>query len=84
MNGFEGIGATPLGLMNQPTVSQGSSCLATLGWRTQSLRDCWREFIVLKGAPFEGLRFFLRRELQTQRRLAAGVETMNSVAMGFN
>ena len=33
-------GATPLGLKTTPTLTQGSSCLATLGWRTQSLWDC--------------------------------------------
>jgi hypothetical protein len=32
--------ATPLGLKTPRTKTQGSSCLATLGWRTQSLWDC--------------------------------------------
>ena len=31
--------ATPLGLKTLPALPQGSSFLATLGWRTQSLRD---------------------------------------------
>ena len=33
--------ATPLGLKTLPSATQGSSCLATLGWRTQSLWD-WK------------------------------------------
>ena len=32
--------ATPLGLTNIPVLTQGSSFLATLGWRTQSRWDC--------------------------------------------
>ena len=32
--------ATPLGLLTRVQLSQGSSCLATLGWRMQSLWDC--------------------------------------------
>ena len=32
---------TSLKLVDLPTVSQGSSCLATLGFKTPSLRDCW-------------------------------------------
>jgi hypothetical protein len=32
--------ATPLGLLAVTRVSQGSSFLATLGWRSQSLWDC--------------------------------------------
>ena len=31
---------TSLRLADLPTASQGSSCLATLGFKTQSLRDC--------------------------------------------
>ena len=31
---------TPLGLKTIPTQTQGSSCLATLGWETQSRWDC--------------------------------------------
>ena len=31
---------TPLGLKTARTLIQGSSCLATLGWRTQSRWDC--------------------------------------------
>ena len=34
--------ATPLGLNTLPPTPQGSSFLATLGWRTQSLWDCWQ------------------------------------------
>ena len=33
-------GATPLGLKTFTATTQGSSCLATLGWRTQSHWDC--------------------------------------------
>ena len=33
-------GATPLGLRTFTATTQGSSCLATLGWMTQSLWDC--------------------------------------------
>ena len=41
-DGFDGIhDTTPLGLGPVLRFSQGSSFLATLGWRTQSLRD-WR------------------------------------------
>ena len=41
-DGFAGIrDTTPLGLGTVLRFSQGSSCLATLGWRTQSLWD-WR------------------------------------------
>ena len=32
--------ATPLGLKNHPAVTQGSSFLATLGWRTQPRWGC--------------------------------------------
>src|SRR5207248_10521242 len=32
--------ATPLGLERPQAATQGSSCLATLGWQTQSLWDC--------------------------------------------
>jgi hypothetical protein len=43
-NGVEarlrGSDATPLGLKRTPTTTQGSSFLATLGWKTQSLWDC--------------------------------------------
>jgi hypothetical protein len=33
-------GTTPLGLRTFTATTQGSSCLATLGWMTQSLWDC--------------------------------------------
>ena len=38
--------ATPSGLKTIATPTQGSSCLATLGWRAQSLWDC-RNAVVL-------------------------------------
>ena len=45
------IAATPLRVEVVFTpISQGSSCLATLGWRTQSLRD-WPKFEILR-PPF--------------------------------
>ena len=37
--------ATPLGLGIYRAATQGSSCLATLGWRTQSLWDCRTVFL---------------------------------------
>ena len=36
----ENRGTTPLGLKTFTTSTQGSSCLATLGWMTQSRWDC--------------------------------------------
>ena len=44
------MAATPLGLGKFiPRVTQGSSCLATLGWRTQSLWD-WAKRTVHESA----------------------------------
>ena len=37
---LDGEDTTPLGLERVSHLTQGSSCLATLGWRTQSLWDC--------------------------------------------
>jgi len=42
--------ATPLGLFDFARVSQGSSCLATLGWRAQSLWDCRRRRCTTAGS----------------------------------
>ena len=46
------LAATPLGLENFSSPTQGSSCLATLGWRTQSLWD-WkpRHFVIHSSFP---------------------------------
>jgi len=46
--------ATPLGLKTAAPPTQGSSCLATLGWWTQSLWDCQNS----------GLAVFERRQHQ--------------------
>jgi len=45
---WENRGATPLGLKTFAATTQGSSRLATLGWRTQSLWDCSSEAILVR------------------------------------
>ena len=39
---------TPLGLGGFLRLTQGSSCLATLGWRTQSRWDCLRDRVEMR------------------------------------
>ena len=52
--------ATPLGLWGNDTVSQGSSCVATLGWKTESLWDSALKFPknVCVSARENGCKFF--------------------------
>jgi len=50
-------GATPLGLKIARPLTQGSSRLATLGWRTQSLWDCRFESAPKEGRTALGFRF---------------------------
>jgi len=42
-NTTQNLDHNPVGVeIHFVSLTQGSSCLATLGWRTQSLWDCWR------------------------------------------
>ena len=65
-----GFAATPLGLWFTATVSQGSSCLATLGYEPESLWDSTVEFP--KGIHFsdEAQNVSLRYELTGRCQLA--------------
>ena len=54
------LAATPLGLENFSSPTQGSSCLATLGWRMQSRWD-WkpRRFVLRHSFVIRHLRFVI-------------------------